>query len=134
MEEAWKIYNEEEANKKLEREKKILRNLRKLELKKQKVIEKLIKHDVQVKERKAQQDQAIELKRELSLCMVEERKQLQQTMKHIEKLETKSVDQALAKQSVDGAPVIPKKKGNRYGLHKAEGEFAQSGGNGHSGW
>jgi len=76
MEEAWKIYNEEEANKKLEREKKILRNLRKLELKKQKVIEKLIKHDVQVKDRKAQQDQAIELKRELSLCMVEERKQL----------------------------------------------------------
>ena len=34
MEQSWKIYNEEEANKKLEREKKIQRNIRKLELKK----------------------------------------------------------------------------------------------------
>ena len=30
MEQAWKIYNEEQANKKLERNKKIQRNLRKL--------------------------------------------------------------------------------------------------------
>ena len=45
MEQAWKIYNEEQANKKLERNKKIQRNLRKLELKKEKVITKLQKHD-----------------------------------------------------------------------------------------
>ena len=45
MEEAWKIYNEEEANKRAEREKKIQRNIRKLELKKEKVIGKLLKHD-----------------------------------------------------------------------------------------
>ena len=45
MEQAWKIYNEEQANKKLERTKKIQRNLRKLELKKEKVITKLQKHD-----------------------------------------------------------------------------------------
>ena len=40
MDQCWKIYNEEENNKKLEREKKILRNQRKLELKKEKVLEK----------------------------------------------------------------------------------------------
>ena len=45
MEQAWKIYNEEQANKKLERNKKIQRNLRKMELKKEKVITKLQKHD-----------------------------------------------------------------------------------------
>ena len=41
MEQAWKIYNEEQANKKLERTKKLQRNLRKLELKKEKVITKM---------------------------------------------------------------------------------------------
>lgn len=40
MDQCWKIYNEEEANKKKEREKKILRNQRKLALKKEKVLEK----------------------------------------------------------------------------------------------
>lgn len=67
MEQAWKIYNEEEANKRAEREKKIQRNIRKLELKKQKVIDKLIRHEDQVKQRKSQQEQAIQLKRELNL-------------------------------------------------------------------
>ena len=52
MELSWKIYNEEEANKKAERDKKIQRNIRKLELKKEKVILKLQKHDRQVKDRK----------------------------------------------------------------------------------
>ena len=59
MAEAWKIYNEEEANKKQERDKKIQRNIRKLELKKQKVVEKLIRHDDQVKHRKSQQESAV---------------------------------------------------------------------------
>ena len=45
MDQAWKIYNEEEANKRAEREKKIARNLRKLELKKEKVVEKQMKHE-----------------------------------------------------------------------------------------
>ena len=66
-EQAWKIYNEEQANKKLERTKKLQRNMRKLELKKEKVIYKLQKHDAQVAERKMQKEQAIQLKRELNL-------------------------------------------------------------------
>ena len=41
----WKIYNEEEANKRAEREKKVQRNNRKLELKKQKVVQKLLMHE-----------------------------------------------------------------------------------------
>lgn len=45
MEQAWKIYNEEEANKRVEREKKMQRNIRKLELKKMKVVEKLARHE-----------------------------------------------------------------------------------------
>ena len=45
MEQYWKIQNEEEANKKLEREKKIQRNMRKLELKKEKVVGKLQRHE-----------------------------------------------------------------------------------------
>lgn len=113
MEQAWKIYNEEEANKRNEREKKIQRNIRKLELKKKKVIEKLIRHDDQVKIRKSQQEQAILLKRELNLRMIEERKQMQHTIKTIDKLEHKNVDKALAKHNVDGAPDNPKKKGKK---------------------
>lgn len=45
MDQAWKIYNEEEANKRAEREKKIQRNARKLELKKEKVVQKILRHD-----------------------------------------------------------------------------------------
>ena len=52
MDSAWKIYNEEEANKRLEREKKIQRNIRKLELKKEKVVVKLIRHEQLLKEKK----------------------------------------------------------------------------------
>jgi len=52
MDSAWKIYNEEEANKRMEREKKIQRNIRKLELKKEKVIVKLIRHDQLIKDKK----------------------------------------------------------------------------------
>jgi len=48
MEQAWKILNEEEASKRAERDKKLQRNTRKLELKKQKVVEKLIRHEQQV--------------------------------------------------------------------------------------
>ena len=114
MEEAWKIYNEEEANKRAEREKKIQRNIRKLELKKEKVIGKLLKHDAQVAERKAQQNQAIQLKRELNLRMIEERKQMQDAIKTIDKLESRGVDAALAKQGVDGGAASPlKKKGKK---------------------
>jgi hypothetical protein len=54
MDSAWKIYNEEEANKRLEREKKIQRNIRKLELKKEKVVVKLIRHEQLLKEKKQQ--------------------------------------------------------------------------------
>ena len=50
------------------------------------------------------------MKRELNLRMIEERKQMQHTIKTIDKLEHKNVDKALAKQNVDGAPNIPKKK------------------------
>ena len=91
MEQAWKIYNEEQANKKLERTKKIQRNLRKLELKKEKVITKLQKHDAQVTERKQQKEQAIQLKRELNLRLAEERKEMQNRIKEIDRLENKQL-------------------------------------------
>lgn len=44
-EEAWKIYNEEQAMKQAERDKKIERNLMKLQLKKVKVVEKIQRHE-----------------------------------------------------------------------------------------
>ena len=47
-EEGWKLYNEEEEIKRREREKKMARNMRKMELKKEKVVEKIMKHDRQV--------------------------------------------------------------------------------------
>ena len=43
--EGWKMFNEEEANKKNERDKKKQRNTRKIELKKQMVVQKMIKHE-----------------------------------------------------------------------------------------
>lgn len=41
--------------------------------------------------------------------MIEERKLMQESIKQIDKLENKGVDEALAKRSVDGAPNSPKK-------------------------
>ena len=102
-EQSWQIYNEEEAAKKVEREKKIQRNARKLELKKEKVIGKLIRHEDQVRGSKAQAEQALQLKRDLHLRMQEERKLAQATLKQIELLETQTVDKALSKVGTDGA-------------------------------
>ena len=110
---AWKIYNEEEASKRMEREKKIQRNIRKLELKKEKVIVKLIRHDQLMKDKKQQQEKAIQLKRDLNMKLINERKQIQDTIKQIDRLEHKNVDKALAKQNVDGGLAEPKKKGKR---------------------
>ncbi len=45
--------------------------------------------------------------------MAEERKEMQNAMKQIDKLENKGVDQALAKHNVDGAIASPKKKVKR---------------------
>ena len=45
--------------------------------------------------------------------MIDERKQMKESMKMIDKLENKNVDKALAKHSVDGAPISPKKKGRK---------------------
>ena len=45
--------------------------------------------------------------------MVEERRELQEAMKQIQVAETKNVDKALARSSLDGAPPVPKKKGHR---------------------
>ena len=91
MEQAWKIYNEEQANKKLERTKKLQRNVRKMELKKEKVIYKLQRHDMQVAERKKQKELAIQLKRELNQRLQDERKQMQNRIKEIDRLENKTI-------------------------------------------
>ena len=66
QEQSWKIYNEEAHHKQLERQKKMQRNLRKVELKKEAVIRKQQKNEVQVAYRKMQADQAIQLKRDLN--------------------------------------------------------------------
>ena len=71
IEESWKIYNEEEVSKKVEREKRIQRHIRKLELKKEKVVGKLFRHEAQVNQRKIQQQQAIEIKRDLNIQLQE---------------------------------------------------------------
>ena len=42
-----------------------------------------MRHDAQVLDRKAQQQQAIEVKRELNLRMVEERREMKQAMQQI---------------------------------------------------
>ena len=91
MEQAWKIYNEEQANKKLERTKKLQRNVRKMELKKEKVIYKPQRHDMQVAERKKQKELAIQLKRELNQRLQDERKQMQNRIKEIDRLENKTI-------------------------------------------
>ena len=59
QEESWKIYNEEAHHKQVERQKKMQRNLRKVELKKEAVVRKQQKNEVQVAYRKMQADQAI---------------------------------------------------------------------------
>ena len=120
MEQAWKIYNEEQANKKLERTKKLQRNLRKLELKKEKVITKLQKHDAQVAERRLQKEQAIQLKRELNQRLQEERKEMQNRIKEIDRLENRQLQKAIEKQAVDGAPPVTGKKGKKGGIFKRD--------------
>ena len=72
-----------------------------------------MRHDSQVRERKAQQQQAIEFKRELNLRMLSERREMKDTIKKIESVDKKHVDEALAKQSVDGAPAQKKKGGQK---------------------
>ena len=107
--------------------------MRKLELKKQKVVEKIMRHDAQVLDRKAQQQQAIEVKRELNLRMVEERREMKQAMQQIKDQETMNAEKALAKYNQDGSLPVPKKKAYRNNnLFKTDGDtyYGASGGNG----
>ena len=52
----WKIINEEEANRAIEREKKKQRNIRKMQIKQEGVVQKMFKNEYQVQERKTHQE------------------------------------------------------------------------------
>ena len=57
-----------------------------------------------MQDRRAQQEQAAALKRELNLRMAEDRKQVQQTLREIDRLEHKTVDKALASRYDENSP------------------------------
>ena len=101
QEQSWKIFNEEEHHRKLERQKKLQRNTRKIELKKEAVVRKQQKNEVQVHQRKTQQELAIQLKRDLNAQMVGERENVKTTIGVIDTLSIQNVDKVLAKTSDD---------------------------------
>ena len=67
-------------------------------------------------QRKAQQEQAIQLKRDLNAQMINERKHVKDEIGFIDTLSIQNVDKALAKVTSDGSIGSPPKKG-RKGLH-----------------
>ena len=83
-----------------------------------------------MQDRRAQQAQAAALKRELNQRMAEERKQVQQTIREIDRLEHKTVDKALARQYDDSNFGSPKKKK----VVRQFDSYSDRGGGGDAGW
>jgi len=65
--------------------------------------------------RKSQQEQAIQLKRDLNQQMINERKQVKDSIGAIDNISIQNVDRALAKTSIDGSMPSPKK--GKYARH-----------------
>ena len=109
------------------------RNLRKIELKKEAVVRKQQINEIQVAQRKAQQEQAIQLKRDLNAQMINERKQVKDEIGFIDNLSIQNVDKALAKVTNDGSIISPPKRSQTKGHHASSDNVLSEGGGGYRG-